>query len=115
MKIYLIEGNTGKIHIATRLYIHDGSHGDVINIGLEGYTSIKDKLIKGEYFVDSRGSSWYLRNNGITNEVYFKNGIKNIKEKILRSFDDVYDICSHPNVCSMDKVRLMEKWFNTMK
>ena len=77
MRIYLIEGNRGRIQIATRLYIHEGGHKDVLDLSLDDYNKIKHRLVNGMY-VDIFGSKRYFRNEGIRDEVRFSSGISKI-------------------------------------
>jgi hypothetical protein len=110
LKIYLMESMRGKIHLATKLYLHDGSHSDVLELTGDGYNNIAAELVDRNRYRDSFGNSWYLRNKGVNGEVYFAAGIRRIKETILVEFEDVYDIICHNRVCKMDKVRLLEIW-----
>lgn len=116
MKIYLVESNKGKIQIATKLYLHEGSHKNIIEIDIQKYNLIKNKINNETgLFVDELGNNLYFRNHGVRNEVYFKTGIKNITEFLLNSFEDLFEICCNKNICSMNKVRLVEKFNEEIK
>jgi len=112
MKIYLIESTKGNIQLATSIYLHDGFHEDIFELSIEGYNKIKDKMQFENHnyvYTDNNMNKWYLRNKGVNAEVYFSNGIKNIREYIINDESDLYRIIGNKRICDMCKVRLIEK------
>lgn len=112
MKIYLIESTKGNIQLATSIYLHDGYHTDVYELSMSGYNKIKDKLEfknHGYVYTDSNNKKLKLRNYGVNGEVYFSNGIKNIREYDIIDKEDLFIIMMNKRISGMCKVRLLEK------
>lgn len=110
MKIYLIESNKGNIQIATKIYTHEGSHADVVELNVEEYNKIKDRINGYGMFTDDFGMRRFFRNEGVGDDVYFAGGIRKITEKHIKTFDDLFEVCSNKRICAMNRIRLMEKF-----
>lgn len=110
MRIYLIESNKGNIQLATKIYTHEGSHTDIVELSIEEYNNIKSRMNDFGMFTDDFGNRRFFRNEGVGDEVYFAGGIRKIAEKHIETFDDLFKVCSNKKICNMNKVRLMEKF-----